>query len=191
MSNLPTADLPTVTRITPALSPALRQLLDGKAAHELTPALVEEARAVLPVLLSAARQPAGLEGVQDVLGRRFVTYPQPSRSEGEWAAWWDDYHEVLKDVPWGDLDAAMVEYMKGADADFMPKPGKLLALAQGIRSKAWRAYCAAREIVDDADRPTGTFELSNVVEFDPVERENMKAKFEQLLQDMRNGRLSA
>lgn len=153
--------------------------------------MVEEARAVLPVLLAAARQPAGLEGVQDVLGRRFVTYPQPSRSEGEWAAWWDDYHEVLKDVPWSDLDAAMVEYMKGADADFMPKPGKLLALAQGIRSKAWIAHAKARAIVEDADRPTGTFQPSNVVEFDPVERENMKAKFEQLLQDMRNGRLTA
>ena len=175
----------------PALSPELRQLLDGRADHEPLPAVVEEARAALPVLLAAARQPAGLEGVQDVLGRRFVTYPQPSRSEGEWAAWWDDYHEVLKDVPWGDLDAAMVEYMRGADADFMPKPGKLLALANGIRSKAWRAYYQAQRIVQDADRPPAIYDESNVVEFQDYDRETMKKKFDQLLQDMRNGRLSA
>ncbi len=165
-------------------------LKDGQT-HDALPALVEEARAALPVLLAAARQPAGLEGVQDVLGRRFVTYPQPARSEGEWAAWWDDYHEVLKDVPWGDLDAAMVEYMRSPDSDFMPKPGKLLALAQGIRSKAWRAYLAAQRMVADADRPTGTYDPSNVIEFDSWDREAMKQKFEQLLQDMRGGRLSA
>ncbi len=85
----------------------------------------------------------------------------------------------------------MVEYMRSPDADFMPKPGKLLALAQGIRSKAWRAYLAAQRMVADADRPTGTYDPSNVIEFDSWDRETMKQKFQQLLQDMRGGRLSA
>jgi len=110
-------------------------------------ALRDEAKAVLPVLKAAAMQMAGEEGVTDVLGRRFALYPQPERTDAEWAAWWSDYFETLGGVPWSALEAAMAAYVRDPSSEFMPKPGRLLELARNTPNKAVRAYDRASKAV--------------------------------------------
>lgn len=148
------SDLP-VKPITPVLSPGLRSLLeternDSQAVYEIArdPALKAEASAMVPVLRAAAMQLAGEEGVRHVIGRRFAMYPQPDRSDGEWAAWWADYFEVLADVSLAALEAGMLAHVRDPASEFMPKPGKLLELARGAPVKAVTSYTRARRAAD-------------------------------------------
>lgn len=137
------------------LSPDLRARLYGDAELEEIShclALREEARAVIPVLLAAARQPAGEVGVREVVGARFVTYPQPERSDAEWHAWWADYYDALEDVPWGVLEEAMKAYIRQPDAEFMPKPGRLLELCRNMATPDFRAAQRAKSAVELWDR---------------------------------------
>jgi len=127
----------------------LRRLLDTANAAEIanTPALLAEAKRVLSSLESEARWPAGVEGVKHAIGRRFAIYPQPHRNEAQWAAWWADYIAVLKDVPQPALEAAMVEWVKKPDSQFLPKPGELLALANNAKTREAMAYYTARAAI--------------------------------------------
>lgn len=138
---------PPARKITPALSPDLRQQLEAEANEDEAIktiagnlALREEARAVLPVLRAAATQKAGPEGVGEVIGKRLVLYPQPARSDAEWAAWWADYVDILSDVPWQALEAAMLTWVKDPKSEFMPKPGQLHALAMASEFPAAKTF---------------------------------------------------
>lgn len=147
----------------PELSPHLSALLDSdgspdEAAREIGSylALREEARAALPALRAVAEWKAGEEGVRAVIGRRFALYPQPDRSEGEWAAWWSDYADVLADVPLASLEAAMRAWVARPAAQFLPKPGELHDLAFRTVSKTLRRYQRARRalmLVDEPETP--------------------------------------
>jgi hypothetical protein len=99
----------------------------------------EEAAAALPVLRRYATAAAGEEGVKRVVGRRFGLYPQPERSDGLWAAWWADYIDTCSDVPESALEAGMQAWVKQLDAEFLPKPGALRALALKTPNRAARA----------------------------------------------------
>lgn len=141
--------------ITPVLSPELKRLLDGEQSDEDTAeafagsvALRDEAKAMLPVLKAAATQKAGDAGVRDVIGRRFALYPQPQRSDGEWAAWWADYYDTLSDVPWQALEAAMAIWVADPKSEFLPKPGKLREMAMTTPFRAAKYYGRARKAVD-------------------------------------------
>lgn len=116
-----------------------------------TPALLEEARAVLPQLRAVAEQKAGREGVKAVIGKRFALYPQPPRSEGESAAWWADYYDVLEDVPLASLEAAMRAYVADPKSEFMPKPGRLRELAFTTPSRSLGRYYRAKRAVQMAE----------------------------------------
>lgn len=116
-------------------------------------ALREEARAVLPALKAVAEWKAGSEGVRAVIGRRFVTYPQPERSEGEWNAFWADYEDVLADVPLACLEAAMRAWVARPKSQFLPKPGELHELAYRTVSKTLRRYQRAKRALDLIDNP--------------------------------------
>lgn len=148
MPNDLTLNEPPERKITPVLSPHLAALLEAEPGSGVDPvgeiasylALREEAKAALPVLKAAAMQKAGRHGVREVIGRRFPLFPQPDRSDGEWAAWWEDYHQTLADVSWAALEAAMARYVADPASEFMPKPGKLLELARTTPNKAVRAY---------------------------------------------------
>lgn len=148
MPNDLTLNEPPERKITPVLSPHLAALLEAEPGSGVDPvgeiasylALLEEAKAALPVLKAAAMQKAGRHGVREVIGRRFPLFPQPDRSDGEWAAWWEDYHQTLADVSWAALEAAMARYVADPASEFMPKPGKLLELARTTPNKAVRAY---------------------------------------------------
>lgn len=142
------------------LSPALTELLDREsnpddAARDIaqTPAMREEARAALPTLKAQAERRAGEEGVRKVIARRFATFPQPERSEDEWAAWWVDYVETLADLSLACLEAAMRAYVAQPSSEFMPKPGVLRHLAETTSSRALQRYYRARRAVQLADNP--------------------------------------
>lgn len=102
-----------------------------------------------------ATRPAGEHGVREIIGRRFALYPQPDRSDGEWAAWWSDYYDVLAEVPYASLEAAMAEYVKRPDSEFLPKPGKLLEMSRSTPNRAAQAYGRARRAVGEAEAKEG------------------------------------
>lgn len=144
--------------ITSALSPELRRLLESEpneasALEEIASCgpLWHEAKRALPALRMDATRQAGEQGVREIIGRRFALYPQPDRSDAEWAAWWSDYYDVLADAPYASLEAAMAEYVKRPDSEFLPKPGKLLEMARQTPNRAAMAYGRARRAVGEAE----------------------------------------
>lgn len=120
----------------------------GTAEIARTPALLAEAKRILPGLEAQAKWPAGAEGVKRVIGSRFGLYPQPTRDAGEWTAWWSDYLSALQDIPLPALEAAMVEWVRKPDAQFLPKPGELRYMALQTQTREALAYQRARQAVD-------------------------------------------
>jgi hypothetical protein len=122
------------------------------------------------VLKAAAQQPAGEVGVREVIGKAFGIYPQPDRSDGEWAAWWGAYVDVLRDVPWPALQAGMNAHIRDPKSEFMPKPGKLLELSRTTKLKVIQAYTRAKAAVQQIAHcpPPGhevpTLELQSIPE---------------------------
>ncbi len=118
-----------------------------------SPSLHVEARAVWRDLREAALEPAGEVGVARVIAQRFVLFPQPERSDAEWSAWWQDYYDTLGDLPEEAVEGAMKAYVREPGAEFMPKPGRLRELAQGVvTSAAIRAERCARIAAFDPHR---------------------------------------
>lgn len=147
-------------RISPVLTPDLKRLLesddyqhDPVAQIANTMCMRMEAEQVLPELKAAAFQKAGEEGVRQVIGRRFAIYPQPDRSDAEWAAWWADYVETLEGITWAGLDAAMSAYVADPTSEFMPKPGRLLDLSRTTPNKSARYYERARRALAYEHQP--------------------------------------
>lgn len=108
------------------------------------PALAEEARAALPALREAALRPAGEVGVGRVLGRRFALFPQPERTDAEWAEWWTTQCEVLAGLPEAALEAGMRAWIRDPKSQFLPLPGRLRELALTTNNPAAVAYHRAR-----------------------------------------------
>ena len=103
----------------------------------------------------AATHRAGPDGVMEVIGRRFAMYPQPERTDGEWDAWWADYIETLQDRPYASLEAAMREWVASPDAEFLPRPGKLLAMSRTVETDEARLHTKLRKVLEVAPRLTG------------------------------------
>jgi hypothetical protein len=153
-----TSNLPASTSETKGLStPLSEQLLNEPSSERaiaeiaLTPALRDEARAILPALQAKATRRAGMEGVRNVIGRRIGLYPMPDMGEGAMKEWWGAYFDVLSDVPLASLEAAMRAWVAKPDSQFMPKPGQLRQLALSTPSAAIQAYERAKAAVE---RPT-------------------------------------
>lgn len=130
----------------------MRQLLgSGLSADEALqaathcPALIEEARAVLPALHRKV-EAAGDIAVGAVIARRFETYPQSQRSPEQWAAWWADYQDALSDQPAAAIEAGMREWVRTDTTGFLPKPGQLLALVKKAAEPDWLAVSRANRI---------------------------------------------
>lgn len=182
MTDLIPDNLPA-RKITPALSPDLKSLLvdeenDSWAIRHIAddPQLRAEAVCNLPVLKAAAHQKAGREGVMEVIGKRFALYPQPNRSEGEWAAWWADYVDVLADLPWHALEAGMAAYVRDGKSEFMPKPGKLRDLAMTTPARVALAYNRAKKVAE-LEAPKRFEPLPNY-ELPKVDVKTMAAEYE-------------
>lgn len=120
----------------------------GTADIANSPVLLAEVRRHLPSLQAIAKWPAGTAGVMRVIGSRFGLFPQPERSEEEWESWWGDYRDALQDIPLPALEAAMVEWVRKPDAQFLPKPGELRYMALQTQTREALAYQRARQAVD-------------------------------------------
>ncbi len=143
---------PLASTITATLSPELNRLLgaglsadDALAAATNCPTLIEEAKAALPSLHRQV-EGAGDAVVRDVIGRRFETYPQPTRLPEQWAAWFADYYDALSDQPAAAIEAGMRQWVKTDTTGFMPKPGQLLALVKSAAEPQWQALSRANRI---------------------------------------------
>ena len=107
---------------------------DAAAMIAADPALVAEARALLPAF-EAAIAPAGAEGVRAAVSPLLAVYPQTERSRAEWALWWAQYVEDLAGFCPDILAQAVREFRRRPAARFMPTPGELRALALTARIK--------------------------------------------------------
>jgi hypothetical protein len=108
---------------------------------------------VLPALKTAATAKAGADGVRKVISKRFAVYPQPTRTDEEWAGWWGDYFDTLADQSLASVEAAMRAYVARPDSEFMPKPGKLLELAQTTPCRSLQRYYRAKRAIELANEP--------------------------------------
>lgn len=106
--------------------------------------LLAEAAAALPRLRQYATTAAGEEGVREVIGRRFALYPQPKRTDAEWAMWWTDYFDVLSGIPRCALEAGMAAWIAEPTSEFLPKPGRLRELALNGHDPVFQAIDRAR-----------------------------------------------
>lgn len=165
--NLPTQSGQRAKPTTPELSPRLSWLLTeagtDAALEEIgdCPALFREAQDALPALRAFATDRAGDSGVRSVIGKRFVLFPQPDRSAAEWAIWWADYVDALGSLPVCALEAAMSAYVKTDEAEFMPKPGRLLALAKTTPNRGAQAYERCLKVTTGRDPERVRYEPSD------------------------------
>lgn len=114
------------------------------------PVMLAETKMALPALKQEAARPAGVDGVRRVIGRRRAMYPGGPKTAEESAAWWADYYAVLADLPEAALEAGMSAHILDPQSEFMPKPGKLRALALGTTNQAVRAYQRAKDAITAA-----------------------------------------
>jgi len=119
----------------------------------LIPALRDELEVAYRRLEHEAKAPAGDEGVKAVIGRRFVLFPQPQRSEGEWVAWWQEYFNLLSDLPLSSVEAAMRAWSARPDSEFLPKPGKVRELALSTPTRALKRLQRADMALTYRDEP--------------------------------------
>lgn len=138
------------------------------------PELLAEVSAALPALRAVAEHRAGVDGVRRVIAKRFTTYPQPQRSDEEWADWWGDYMETLAEVPLASLEAAMRAYVALPDSEFMPKPGRLREMAFLTPCRSLQRYQRAKRAMQIAAEPQEPIKPR----VDPAEVKTMLAEFE-------------
>lgn len=118
-----------------------------------SPGMLAEAREALPALKARAMAPASRETIMEAIARRFALFPQPHRSEEEWAAWWGAYFEALDGITAGAVEVAMAAWVKLPDSEFLPRPGKLRELASMTPNRDVRAYTRAKAAIDYRPEP--------------------------------------
>ena len=101
-----------------------------------TPGLLAETRQAMPAL-EAALAPCGEQFVGVELAKWSVVFDPGAR--GQLPAFWAPYKRALSDVPASALLGAMEDWEKQPNAEFLPKPGPLRALAL---ARAAPLYCA-------------------------------------------------
>ncbi len=127
-----------------AVSPRLWVLLSDERAdaddaiHAIltTPGLLAETREALPAL-EAKLAPCGDVFVVTELTKWSLVFDPGVR--GEVPAFWTPYKRALADLPQSSILGAMADWEKQPDAEFLPKPGPLRALAL---KRAGPLYCA-------------------------------------------------
>lgn len=124
-----------------------------------SPILRDEAAAAVPALRAAALTPATEAQIRAIIGQRFALFPQPERSDGEWAAWWAAYFDALADLTPFAVEAGMAAWVRSPDAEFLCKPGKLSELARTVpNDNRWarahhRAVSATAPAATEAVKP--------------------------------------
>ena len=146
-----------VTKTTVEPSKALWRLLIDQtsdlAVDEILsdPALHAEAKAYLPIALAKV-EPCGRKYVITSIMQLFSVFVQQDRTEEEWVSFWKLYGSALEDIPRSALDAAINEAVCMPDAEFLPKPGPLRALALKHAEKDYQAAYSARRAANSIPR---------------------------------------
>jgi hypothetical protein len=190
----PKSDLATISALTERLRVAV-ELDEGDLTQALvdSPALLAEAGNVLPVLHAASQRGAGLEGLKQVIERRYQIYPQPARATFEWDDFWAAYLDCCGTLTTASLEGAMQRWVADPASQFLPKPGQLRDLALKTPTVAAARYLrlqrsvhAARELVVE-QRRAGGFHLEAVrlkhIPKPPEDRESVRA----MMADFRTG----
>jgi hypothetical protein len=138
-----------------------------------------------------AGRPAGLAGVEAALRPWFATYPQPQRSEEEWAAFWFGYTAVLEGFPEMALRGAMAAWAKRPDAEFLPKPGALAELAKATPTPAYRAAGHAYQVLQRCDDLLHINRRRAAMETDGVKPEDQREAVAALLHDFKSKSIPA
>lgn len=141
--------------------------------------LTRQAREAMPAIRAEAMRPATVDEIKAIVGSRFVLFPQPSRKDGEWSAWWADYIDALAGLTPFAVEAGMAAWVRSPEAEFMCKPGNLRELAlKAPNENRWakalyRAEAATRERrppepVKAIDRPSPEEVAAVMTEFHRV-----------------------
>lgn len=107
----------------------------------------------LPGLLAEATRKADQKAIRQALGARFEIYPQPQRTDGQWALWWAPYFRVLSDLPADAIELAMRAWEADPKNQWMPKPGEIGELARQTATPALKRYSTASRALREADAP--------------------------------------
>jgi hypothetical protein len=145
-------------------------LLAGRS--DLPPALMAEAEQSMAVIRSEATRSATNEEIARILAARFALYPQPVRTDAEWAAWWADYTNALDDMPPSAIEAGMAAYVKGPDSEFFPKPGRIRELAKTTPNPLAMTCEALRRNIERRQRTLEHVEPAPKAE--PVPKESVR-----------------
>lgn len=129
-----------------------------------------EARMARPALRQEALKPATQDEIRAIIGPRFALFPQPQRTDGEWAAWWAEYFDALEGLTPYAVEAGMAAWVKSPEAEFMAKPGKLRELATTTPNNNRWAKAHMR-----AQKATAIDEAKTVAPQDRIPPEQFKA----------------
>lgn len=148
---LTTSDRPTTLGLSPALAHALTEL-DAAEIIAAAPNLIAEARDRLPILRARLMSPATLMDLKEIIGRRFVTYPQSVRSATEWEMWWSDYETALIGLSAEAVNAGIEAWIAKPESEFLPKPGRLRELALQTATPTGLTVGVLRSAIDADNR---------------------------------------
>lgn len=142
----------TGTRTSLALTPALENALsfiDEEAVRLIASdqEMLNDATRLLPALTERVHQGATRAEIKNVIFARFPLYPQPFRHDWQWDLWWADYYSALEGLTGEAIDAGLTKWVALPDSEFLPKPGKLKALAASTATRSGRTlYIVNRAI---------------------------------------------
>lgn len=114
------------------------------------PEMLAEATRLLPALAERVHQGATRSEIKNVIFARFQLYPQPRREDWQWDLWWADYFTALDGLTGEAIDAGLTKWVALPDSEFLPKPGKLKALAESTPTKTGRAIHIVRTAITRA-----------------------------------------
>lgn len=157
--------------------------IQGGALAIIEAGRVEELRAAVPRMRDQARKPSGPEGVDDAIRPWFATYPQPERDDDDWVAFWGGYVIVVGHMSTASLRGAMATWAKRPDAQFLPKPGQLLELAQNTPTPAARLAGHAWQVLNQCDDMLQIQRTKAAMEADGVKPEEQRVAVAAMLHD--------
>lgn len=101
----------------------------------------------MPQFHNRATLPAGITGLKAVLDPAFQIYPQPERTERQWAGWFSLYVDACGDLPTAALAAAMRAWVHSPESGKLPLPGQLRDAALKAEVPAVQALEKARAVI--------------------------------------------
>jgi hypothetical protein len=159
--------------------------VDDAAAAIVKAGLADELRGSLPAIAAAARRPAGVDGVREVIFPWFATYPQPPRSDGELEAFWRAYIDTCGDLSTEALVGGMKAWAAMPESEFLPKPGRLRELAFSAPTSGFKLYTRAHDVNAAVNRLLGRHDVQARMERDHIKPESQRQAVQRMLEEVR------